>query len=125
MILDTNAVSAFAEDDAELIAKLPIDRPWLLPVIVIGEFHYGILGSRWESKLRDWFAQVTDVVAVLEITEETAHFYAAVRNQLKNDQLRIPPNDSWIAALALQHDQPVLSRDSDFDKVKGITRIPW
>lgn len=46
MILDTNALSAFADSDAELLKVLPKDRPWCLPVVVIGEYKFGLMGSR-------------------------------------------------------------------------------
>jgi predicted nucleic acid-binding protein len=34
-------------------------------------------------------------------------------------------DDLWIAALAIEHDLPVLSRDAHFDVVEGLTRISW
>jgi tRNA(fMet)-specific endonuclease VapC len=37
----------------------------------------------------------------------------------------IPGNDAWIAALALQHRLPILSRDEHFDVVVGIERKSW
>jgi tRNA(fMet)-specific endonuclease VapC len=37
----------------------------------------------------------------------------------------IPTNDIWIAALARQHQMPILSRDHHFDFVEGIQRIEW
>jgi len=37
----------------------------------------------------------------------------------------LPANDVWIAALARQHDLPVLSRDTHFDAVPGLTRLSW
>jgi len=37
----------------------------------------------------------------------------------------IPANDAWIAALALQHGLPVLTRDEHFDAVPGLERRDW
>jgi len=37
----------------------------------------------------------------------------------------IPANDAWIAALALQHRLPVMSRDEHFDAVPGLRREAW
>jgi tRNA(fMet)-specific endonuclease VapC len=37
----------------------------------------------------------------------------------------IPANDVWIAALALQHRRPVLSRDQHFNLVPDIERRSW
>ena len=125
MILDTNAVSALAENDANLIAKLPRDRPWYLPVVVIGEFRFGIAGSRYAERLEAWLSQLISVVPVLEIKESTANHYARVRQQMKRDNRKIPPNDSWIAALALEHSQPILTRDTDFGAIEGVAVIRW
>jgi predicted nucleic acid-binding protein len=35
----------------------------------------------------------------------------------------IPAKDAWIAALARQHDMPVLSNDRHFDEVDVLERI--
>jgi predicted nucleic acid-binding protein len=37
----------------------------------------------------------------------------------------IPANGVWIAALALQHRLPVLSRDEHFDYVPRLERRSW
>ncbi len=125
MILDTNAVSAFAANDLQLIAKLPTDRPWYLSAIVIGEFRFGILDSVYQNQLEAWIQELTDVVSILPVTENTATHYASIRQQLKRDNFKIPPNDSWIAALGIEHNLPILTRDSDFDKVEGIVTVGW
>jgi len=36
-----------------------------------------------------------------------------------------PENDLWIAALARQHELPVLTNDAHFDQVSGLERIGW
>ncbi|MCB1079530.1 MAG: PIN domain-containing protein [Verrucomicrobiae bacterium] len=125
MILDTNALSAFADNDLDLLSILPSDRPWALPVIVIGEYRFGLLGSREKDAREEWLDRLISVVTVLEITERTASFYATIRHQLRVDQRKIPPNDSWIAALAMEHQWPIASRDGHFDVIHGIRRIAW
>jgi tRNA(fMet)-specific endonuclease VapC len=44
---------------------------------------------------------------------------------LKRSGRPIPANDAWIAALALQHRLPVLSRDEHFDVVPDLDRRTW
>ena len=39
--------------------------------------------------------------------------------------LGVTENDVWIAALALEHEQSVVSRDDHFDSVRGVTRLGW
>jgi predicted nucleic acid-binding protein len=46
LILVTNALSAFIDGDAEVGAILGEPRRAAIPVIVLGELRYGILGSR-------------------------------------------------------------------------------
>jgi tRNA(fMet)-specific endonuclease VapC len=59
------------------------------------------------------------------VTEETTVSYAALRVALKRSGRPIPANDAWIAALALQHRLPVLSRDQHFDSVPDLQRQSW
>jgi tRNA(fMet)-specific endonuclease VapC len=46
MILDTNALSAFAEGDDSLGAQLETSAQLYLPVVVLGEYRYGVRQSR-------------------------------------------------------------------------------
>ena len=125
MILDTNALSAFAENDQSLLAVLPTDRPWYLPVVVVGEYRFGLRGSQERANREQWLRELLVAITVLPITEFTTEHYATVRHDLKAANRQIPPNDAWIAALALEHGSAVLSRDAHFDLVPGIRRIAW
>ena len=125
MILDTNAISAFADNDQRLLKMLPMDRPLYLPVVVIGEYRFGLQSSRERQQREDWLDQLIECSNVLEITLATAAFYSKVRADLKVGNVKIPPNDSWIAALALQHQLPILTRDAHFDRLEGIRRVGW
>ena len=51
--------------------------------------------------------------------------YANIRHRLRLAGTPIPENDIWIAALALEHQQQVLSNDHHFDLVEGLVRISW
>ena len=62
---------------------------------------------------------------ILSVTEETTIACAAVRIALKRSGRPIPANDAWVAALAIQHALPVLSRDEHFDAVADIDRETW
>jgi hypothetical protein len=45
-----------------------------------------------------------------------------VRDELRSKGRPIPENDVWIPALAVQHAQPVVSRDDHFDFVLSLPR---
>ena len=125
MILDTNALSAFVDGDPGVGEVLRRQERAAIPVIVLGEFRYGIAQSRRRSSYEDWLESHLSQFDVLPVTDETAVTYAALRVSLKRSGRPIPANDAWIAALALQHRLPVLSRDEHFDAVPALHRRSW
>jgi len=54
---------------------------------------------------------------------ETARHYAEVNQNLRRRGTPIPTNDIWIAALALQHDLTLDTRDKHFQHVPGLKLI--
>lgn len=125
MILDTNGLSAAAEGDAALEPILRNATQIAIPVVVLGEYRYGISHSRHRLYYEQWMAEYLPTFRVLDIDEQTTIFYSAVRTELKKAGTPIPSNDVWIAALCRQHSQPLISRDRHFDAVPGITRLGW
>jgi predicted nucleic acid-binding protein len=125
LILDTNALSAFVDGDTGVGAILRGQARAAIPVIVLGEYRYGIAASRHRVAFESWLEAHLRQFDVLEVTEETALAYALLRVALRRSGRPIPANDAWIAALALEHRMPVLSRDEHFDVVPGLHRQPW
>jgi tRNA(fMet)-specific endonuclease VapC len=125
VILDTNALSAFVDGDAGVGEILRQQTRAAVPVIVLGEFRYGIAESRHRTTYEAWLESQLIHFDILAVTDDTAIAYAALRVVLRQSGRPIPANDAWIAALALQHRLPVLSRDQHFDVVPGIRRIAW
>jgi tRNA(fMet)-specific endonuclease VapC len=125
MIVDTNALSAAADDDPTVIAILTRVDQMAIPVIVIGEYRYGIAQSRHRDTYENWLAGLLRDCAVLDINEPTTQHYAEITLDLRRKGKPIPTNDLWIAALCRQHSLPLLSRDHHFDQVPGLKRIGW
>jgi predicted nucleic acid-binding protein len=125
MILDTNALSAFFEGDARLKAVLAKATKISLPVIVLGEYRFGLHGSRLRKVIEPALDRLQAVSDVLVIDTETVWPYAKLCDQLKRAGTPIPSNDLWIAALAVQHGLPIVSRDTHFSVVPGIQNITW
>lgn len=96
-----------------------------IPVIVLGEFRYGIAESRHRAEYEAWLDSQLAYFDILPVTDETKIAYATLRVTLKRSDRPIPANDAWIAALALQHRRPVLSRDRHFDVVPHLERKGW
>ncbi len=125
MILDTNGLSALAEGDAALEPILRKANQISIPVIVLGEYRYGISQSRHQLQYERWLAEYLPNFRILDVDELTTIFYSAVRSALKKAGTPIPANDVWIAALCRQHSLPLISRDRHFDAVPGIKRVAW
>jgi tRNA(fMet)-specific endonuclease VapC len=125
LILDTDALSAAAEENSGVIGILAGVRQLALPVVVIGEYRYGIAQSRHRERYRRWLDGLIADCTVLDVTEQTTHHYAAIHVELRRAGKPIPTNDLWIAALCRQYELPLLSRDRHFDVVSGIQRVDW
>ena len=125
MILDTNALSAWAEGRPAVEASLRAADRLVVPSIVLGEYYFGIRQSRHRNRYEDWLRRYLPLAEIATVTYATADAYAAIRLELKRSGNPLPSNDVWIAALARQHFLPVLSNDAHFDMVADIERIAF
>ncbi len=125
MIFDTNALSALAEGDTGAMQRLASASQAAIPVIVLGEYRFGIAQSRQKQGYQEWLEEIVAEARVLDVNEQTAIWYAEVRLELKEKGAPIPSNDLWIAALSRQHNLPILSRDRHFDRIEGVRRLDW
>lgn len=125
LILDTNALSALAAGDHEAGQEVARADRVYIPVIVLGEYRFGISQLRSNDEHARWLARMLSVCPALYVDDETATWYAEVRSRLKKAGTPIPSNDLWIAALCRQHRLPLLSRDRHFDSVSGLQRVEW
>jgi tRNA(fMet)-specific endonuclease VapC len=125
VILDTNGLSALAEGDSGLESVLRKASQIAIPVIVLGEYRYGISQSRHRMEYEEWLSEYLPKFRILDVDERTTTSYSFVRSELRKAGTPIPSNDVWIAALCRQHSLPLVSRDRHFDAVSGVTRIAW
>ena len=122
--LDTNRLVDLLRGDMRLAGLLgTCDEVWI-PLIVLGEIKAGFLGGtqqhRNEGLLQRLLAKIT--VGVLLPSRETAEQYARLFVQLKRAGTPIPDNDLWIAALALEHDLVLITRDRHFQHIPQLQR---
>lgn len=125
MIIDTNAVSEFFDGTAAVVEKVSAADALYLPVIVLGEYRFGLLGSRKRAEREPLLLEFAQKCSALPILESTAGHYAAIRHELRKAGTPIPENDIWIAALSREHNLPILSDDRHFDHVHQIRRMNW
>ena len=118
MLLDTNAYTAIAlgkKNMADLIAVR--NEVISLPVVVIAELEFGFkLGTRYKDnkqKLVRFMSQ--DNVQVVDITTDTADIYSDLAKYCRLRGRSLANNDLWIAALAKQYDETLVTYDRDFE----------
>ena len=125
MILDTNALSAWADGNPNCRNALATASRLVIPVVVLGEFDFGIRQSVQRARYEAWLATYLPMTEIADLTAVTAAAYAGLRLELKTRGTPIPANDAWIAALTLQLGLPLLSNDSHFDVVPDLLRIAF
>ncbi len=116
--VDTNRLSDLFVGDRLLADWLgTCDEVWI-PLPVMAELKAGFLGgartSDNEAVLSEFMAKLT--VRLLLPSRETAEHYARLYIQLKNAGTPVPINDLWIAALCLENDLTLVTRDRHFDR---------
>lgn len=123
--LDTNRLSDLFRGDADLAKLLGRCDEVCVPFVVLAEikagFHGGSRQTKNEALLANLLARET--VTILFATRETTEHYARLFVQLKRSGTPIPDNDLWIAAIALENDLPLLTRDRHFDYIPQLLRV--
>lgn len=124
LLLDTNAViDLFRGDHAahEAIAEAEV----FLSSTVLGELLYGAERSARADENRRQIEQFALEVPVLSCDEESARYYARIKDQLRAKGSPIPENDIWIAAVAQQYGLMLLTRDQHFQSILDLSTRKW
>jgi tRNA(fMet)-specific endonuclease VapC len=123
--LDSNRYDDLVTGDRSVADIVETADEVFLPFVVVGELRAGFAaGTRQaenERLLRRFLLK--DGISVLVPDEQTTHHYAGAYAQLRRQGTPIPTNDLWIAALVLQHDLVLCTRDRHFDRLAQIPRV--
>lgn len=125
LALDANRYVDFCKGVEVAVETIRRARQIVLPFVVLAElragFRYGGHARRNENALSRFLQSAR--VSVLFADEGTTHIYALLFTELRRAGTPIPTNDLWIAALVMQHDLVLFSRDKHFDYVPRIARV--
>jgi len=124
-LLDTNIVIALFADEAAIRKALVAAEEVFVPSVVVGELYYGA----WKSeRQQENVARIDEFAAdsvVLGCDTETARQYGQIKSALRTQGTPVPENDIWIAAIAIQHDLMLVTRDEHFGQVRGLRTERW
>lgn len=94
-------------------------------VVTLAELTAGVLSattSAVRSVRLTTLASLNDL-EVLPIDEAAAAAWAALRVHLAESGGRVNVNDLWIAATAVSRGLPVLTQDTDFEPLQGVSGL--
>lgn len=122
MILDTSAYSQFDRGSQSVGDLLNTIKTVHIPLVVVAELKLGYLyGSRSAENLASLMAFISKTsVDILSPDLETSDLYAEIGAYAKRKGISLGVNDTWIAALAIQHKLPLATYDKDFDYIREL-----
>jgi predicted nucleic acid-binding protein len=119
-LLDTSVLIALESGRGLESSALPDELR--VSVITIAELHAGVHAAA-DTDTRALRMATLDSISSLEplpVDELAAREWARLRYRLHEVKRRIPVNDLWIAAIALTHGLPVVTRDDDYEVLAGL-----
>lgn len=121
VLLDTNIVIALFAGEPMVLDRIAECSETHVPVPVLGELYHGALQSVRKEENLGRLRDLGRLNPVLPCVVSTAHRYGVIRTALARKGRPIPENDVWIAALAMQHDLTLLTKDRHFMQVEELS----
>ena len=124
-LLDTNIIIALFASEKDVQEKLAQVDDVFVPSVVLGELYFGAHKSARATKNSARIDELASNTVVLSCDSETARHYGEVKNALRLKGHPIPENDIWIAAVAIQHDLALVTRDAHFKEIENLKIVMW
>ena len=123
--LDTNRYADLMRGDDELASQLA-SCEWVgVPFVVVAELRAGFSAGKKRSDNERNLTRFLGRpgVRVLWPGDVTTRIYASIYRQLRSDGFPIPTNDIWIAAISLENEAALVTRDPHFRKIPELLVI--
>lgn len=124
-LLDTNIVIAMFANEVNIEVERQNTGRVFLPSPVIGELYYGARNSDRPIENITRINRLTERIPSISCDLETARWYGIIKNQLRQKGHLIPDNDIWIAAIAMQRELILVTRDAHFNEVDSLQLERW
>lgn len=130
-LLDTTAFSDLMREhpkiDARLAGATKTDIV-IICTVVRGEIQYGIERLPQSKRRQELKAKADKLFAVLPcepVPEAAGDYYARTKLIHQQKGLTLDENDLWIASTAMALGAVLVSRDTDYQKIDGLTVEDW
>ena len=110
--------------DPDAVEVTTLHKPLRTTSVSSAEFLYGAKKSG-KKNVYDVSEKFLRFFPVLPFDAESAVIYAEIAHALSGSSRHISTFDELIAAIALRHDEPLVTRDQHFAAVEGLELIPY
>jgi predicted nucleic acid-binding protein len=121
-LADTSAFIRLIRRDPQ-VEKTVKGKILAITFVTFAELNLGILKASDPSAAFERCLEVMGGLQVFHGSGKTPIFYARIFHDLTQRGQKIPTNDIWIAAIALEASLPILCRDQHFSRISGLTVI--
>jgi tRNA(fMet)-specific endonuclease VapC len=125
ILLDTNIVIAIFNGNRSYAEKITKATSFYLPSIVLGELYIGV--NRVSNKAKH-LKKITDLLTlctIIDVDGVTAKYYGEIVALLYKKGKPIPTNDVWIAAMAIQYNLTLITKDAHFNEITNLQINSW
>jgi tRNA(fMet)-specific endonuclease VapC len=125
LALDANRYRDLCRGIAEVVELTSQAERIYLPLIVLGELRAGFqVGNQARGNERILVQFLSSPRVRLLLPDEQTTFHCAnLFCQLRRQATPIPTKDLWIAALVIQHNLILLTRDAHFNHLPQLSRL--
>ena len=124
-ILDTNIVIAIFSGETSIKEHLLKADEVFISSTVLGELFFGAFKSKHSKTNLKRISDFADSISILMCDKDTAYQYGIVKNKLLEKGKPIPENDIWIAAVAMQNNLILVTRDAHFSEIDDLISENW
>lgn len=125
VLFDTNAFIGLMNSTDEFVENAPSFERIAVAFATVGELHTGVYKSARIAGNMNRLHEALQQTRIVYPDFETARRFGELDPLLRSKGRRTPPNDLWIAAIALQHGLPLLTRDAHFTPIPGLSLLAW
>ena len=120
LIVDTGAVELLRRGDRRAEGLILRHYPPVLCAHVVGEFLFGQSNGNVSTEDYEHAQNYLNSFEFIQPGFATAEIYADIRAKLGARGFKMSDPDYWIAAHAVERNEPVLSTDRGFCRIEGL-----
>lgn len=121
-VADTSAIIRLCRRDPR-VEQIVQGKVFAISFVTMAELLVGVFKAEKREAAQ---LQVTSALLghhIFHVSPRTPVLYAQIFYDLEQRGLKIPVNDVWIAAVAIESGLPLLARDEHFSRVSGLNVI--